>query len=218
MTDAPRRSFRLLLVGVGGQGCVTATRVLGDAAVDSGHAARIGELHGMSQRGGSVEASVVVGPGSSGMIGPGQADVVLGLEPIETWRAIPRMAAHTRVLMNSGRIVPATITHQGKTYPELSEVVDLIRAVTQHVHVIDGSGLAREAGFPRAANVLMLGALAGLGHLPCDRDALLRAVLARSPERLKADNRAAYELGLEAIQAAARSRGSLAAGERAPDG
>ncbi len=206
MTDARHSTFRLLLVGVGGQGCVTAARALGHAAVDSGHAASIGELHGMSQRGGSVEASVVVGHGSSGMIGPAQADVVLGLEPVETWRAIPRMGPQTRVLMNSGRIVPATLTHQGRSYPELGEILGLIRTVTQCLHVIDGNELAREAGFPHAANVLMLGALAGLDCLPCDRDALLGAVLTRSPERFKADNHAAFQLGLESITALAGGR------------
>jgi indolepyruvate ferredoxin oxidoreductase beta subunit len=200
VTEAARTYFRLLLVGVGGQGCVTAARVLGDASVASGHPARIGELHGMSQRGGSVEASVVVGPGSSGMIGPGQADVVLGFEPLETWRALGRMSGTTRVLMNSGRIVPATLTHQGRAYPEVDEVLALIRAVTRHVVVIDGSRIAREAGFPRATNVVMLGALAGLEDLPLDIDKLRQAVLARSPPRFVEDNRKAYELGVEAIE------------------
>jgi len=202
MSDRGQRFFRLLLVGVGGQGCVTAARVLGDAAVASGVFANIGELHGMSQRGGSVEASVVVGPGSSGMIGPGQADVVLGLEPVETWRAIARMGPNTRVLLSSGRIVPAMLTQQGKSYPELEEILARIRAVTPHVAVIDGSALARDAGIPRAANVVMLGALAYLGDLPFDQAVLGEAVLARSPASFADDNRKAFEIGMQAMESA----------------
>ena len=212
MSEQVSTYFRLLIVGVGGQGCVTAARVLGDAAVASGFPARIGELHGMSQRGGSVEASVVVGPGRSGMIGPGQAHVVLGLEPLETWRALGRMSAETRVLMNSGRIVPATLTHQGRAYPELEQVLERIRAVTQHIVVIDGSRLAREAGFPRAANVVMLGALSEMGDLPLDGARLLEAVLARSPKRFAADNEKAFALGVEAYKAVDRKAGQLADG------
>jgi len=204
MSEPAPTYFRLLLVGVGGQGCVTAARVLGDAAVAGGSSAHIGELHGMSQRGGSVEASVVVGPGSSGMIGPGQADVVLGLEPVETWRAVGRMNARTRVLMNSGCIVPATLTHQGKTYPPLPEVLGAIRAATSHVTVVDGSRLASEAGFPRAANVVMLGALSALGYLPFNEETLLQAVLGRSPKRFVEDNSRAFELGTQAIEALGR--------------
>jgi len=201
LAESPSAFFRLLLVGVGGQGCVTAARVLGDAAVACGLAACIGELHGMSQRGGSVEASVVVGPGHSGMIGPAQADVVLGLEPVETWRALPRMSADTRVVVNSGRIVPALLTQRGASYPPLAEILGYLRSVTPRVHVIDGSTLARDAGFPRATNVLMLGALAGLGFLPFGADALCQAVLGRSPERFQADNRAAFALGQQAVAA-----------------
>jgi len=201
VTESTHSFFRLLLVGVGGQGCITAARVLGDAAVGSGHAACIGELHGMSQRGGSVEASVVVGPGHSGMIGPGQADIVLGLEPVETWRALPRMSATTHVVLSTGRIAPAMLTHRGQTYPDLDEILGLIRAVTPHVRAIDAADLARDAGFPRATNVVMLGALAGLGWLPFDGGTLLQAVLARSPARFQADNRAAFALGQTAIMA-----------------
>jgi indolepyruvate ferredoxin oxidoreductase beta subunit len=196
---APDRArVNLLVVGVGGQGVLTAARLLGAAALDSGREAVLGQLHGMSQRGGSVESTVLIGPGHSSFIEPGAADLVLGLEPLEVLRARPRMSARTRVVVNVGRVVPYTLAQAGRDYPEMNGVLDGIRAVAPDLVEVDGSALAEAAGEPRTLNIVMLGVLAGLGLLPFDGRTLWRAVELHCPPRYLEHNRRAFELGQEA--------------------
>ncbi|MBW2527955.1 MAG: indolepyruvate oxidoreductase subunit beta [Deltaproteobacteria bacterium] len=194
--------LRILVVGVGGQGVLTIARFLGEAALSVELDVRLGQLHGMSQRGGSVEATVLLGPGSSSFIGPGEADVVLGLEPLEALRARPRMSRATRVVVNLGRVVPYPLAMQGRPYPPLEGVLAEIRDVCGRLVEIDGPEVCADVGSARALNVVMLGALAGLSVLPFDADALRQAIADRSPARLAATNRKAFDLGLEAVQQA----------------
>ena len=191
-----RRPLRVLIAGVGGQGTLVAARVLGTAARNAGLGVRVGQLHGLAQRGGSVEGVVVIGPGRTAFIGPGEADIVLGLEPLETQRALSRMSEATRVLLNR-QSVP--LTHRGAEYPPLQSILFRIRGVTDRVCDIDATALACEAGGPRSVNVVMLGALAGLDLLPFDEAALEVAVDAQSPERFATINRRAYQLGRESV-------------------
>lgn len=197
-------TFRVVIAGVGGQGVLVAARVLGSAARYAGFDARVGQLHGMAQRGGSVEGTVVIGRGSTAFIGPGDADVVLGLEPLETQRALPRMSDRTEVLMNERPVALATLTQRGVEYPELGTILQRVRGVTERVHTLDARSIAERAGSPRTLNVVMLGLLAGLDFLPFVENALARAVDAQSPERLVDINRRAYQLGRES---AAGTRG-----------
>ena len=199
MSPAERR-FKLLVVGVGGQGVLTAARFLGDAALASGLPVMVGQLHGMSQRGGSVECSVLIGPGDSTFIGDAEADVVLGLEPLEVLRALPKLADHTRVVVNLGNIVPFSLAVAGETYPEIDGILDQIRSVTKQVFPIDGPEAVRRSGLSRTLNVVMLGALAGLNILPFEGPALWQVMEKKIPERFLEANRTAYELGLRAVE------------------
>ena len=139
----PQERLKLLIVGVGGQGVLLISRVLGDAALAENLNVVVGQLHGMSQRGGSVSSTVLIGPGYSSFIGKNQADVVIGLEPLEVMRALPFMSDKTTILMNTGRIVPYLLSHQGKQYPELSSIKNHILAVTSTLHEIDGRELPK---------------------------------------------------------------------------
>lgn len=191
--------FKLLLVGVGGQGVLTAARFLGEAALASDREVVLGQLHGMSQRGGSVESTVLIGPGESSFIGPGQADAVLALEPLEALRARSRMSSRTRVVVNTGKVVPFTLAQQGRDYPDLEGILEDIRAVTSHVTTVDGPAVVTEVGNPRVLNITMLGALAALDLLPLPEGALLATVEKLSPSPYLVPNRRAFELGMEAV-------------------
>ncbi|MBI4879353.1 MAG: indolepyruvate oxidoreductase subunit beta [Planctomycetes bacterium] len=203
--------LRILIVGVGGQGVLTAARHLGEACLRTGHEAVLGQLHGMSQRGGSVESTVVVGGAESSFIEEGEADVVLGLEPLETLRARPRMHAQTRVVTSTTPVVPHLLSQMGKPYPPLPEILSAIRAAAPDLTTLDSAAIVRQAGARRALNVAMLGALAALEVLPFPAAALWSAVAARTPERFVAGNRRAFELG----GAAAKARTSPAPGRPA---
>ena len=196
MSLAPRTA--ILIVGVGGQGVISAARILGEAGVAAGVDAVLSQLHGMSQRGGSVESAVLLGPGGSALIQAGGADVVVALEPLEALRAQPRMSARTQVLVATDRVVPSAFAVQGRTYPDNDEILQRLRAVTPHVHPVDGARLLAEAGAPKALNMAMLGALGALGLLPFDPQTLRAAALARSNGR-GATNGRAFDAGRTAL-------------------
>jgi indolepyruvate ferredoxin oxidoreductase, beta subunit len=178
----------LVLVGVGGQGVLSTARLLGRAAANADLEVRVGQIYGLSQRGGSVEATVRIGPVSTAFISTAEADVVLGLEPLETERALPRMSARTTVLVNRTPIVPASMTLDRAAYPDLESIVEHIDAVAGFVHVIDGNALALEAGDRRLLNMVMVGALDGFGVLPISGGVLASAV-ERDGSELDSDSR-----------------------------
>lgn len=198
MSASPR--LKILVAGVGGQGALTAARFLGDACLASGLEVLVGQLHGMSQRGGSVECSVLVGPGRSTFIGAGEADVLLALEPLEALRALPRLSERSRVVVNLGTIVPFNLAMQGAPYPAISEILGALRAVTTRVYAVDGPALVKQVGVGRTLNVVLLGALAALGVLPFGPDALWQAVARHSPPRFLEANRRTFALGMESIE------------------
>ncbi len=202
-----RGRFKLLIAGVGGQGVLSAARWLGKAALSAGLEVVLGQLHGMSQRGGSVQSTVLFGPGHGSFIEDRGADAVLGLEPIEALRARPKMSADTRVVVNRGRVVPYTLAQQGQEYPELAGILADIRTVAPEIVTVDGPALVAAAGSARALNVAMLGALAGLEILPVGGDALWATVAERCPARYLESNRRAFVLGGEAVTAPASGVG-----------
>jgi len=194
-----QRRLRLLVVGVGGQGALTAARFAGEACLHAGHEVMVSQLHGMSQRGGSVECAVLIGAGESAFVGDGQADVVLALEPLEALRARPQMSAETTVVVSRGTIVPFPLAQRGESYPPVDGILDQLREVTPRVHELDAATLAQRAGAPRSLNAVMVGALGALELLPVTAEALLEAVSLGSPARFRDINRRAFELGGEAI-------------------
>jgi indolepyruvate ferredoxin oxidoreductase beta subunit len=202
----------VLIVGVGGQGVLTAGRILGDAAHATGLPVVEGQLHGMSQRGGSVECSVLIGPGESSFLRV--ADVVVGFEPLEALRAIPKIGPRTRILLNTGRVVPNELTRAGRPYPPLDSILSDLRAVAGGLHLVDGHAVVERVGVARTLNVVLLGALAGLDVLPFGQAALWQAVAGRCrPEFLQA-NRDAFDLGRAGIDARRRPEGDAVSQER----
>ena len=189
---------RVLVVGVGGQGVLTAARLLGEAAVDAGLPVVLGQLHGMSQRGGSVESSVLIGSEGSSFIPPGGADLLLGFEPIEVLRAKPSLSQSTTVLLSSGRVVPYPLAQAGETYPDFDGIVERLRSHCARVELVDGPALAEEAGDRRALNVVMLGALAGMAILPVDEESIAAVIERESAPARRDCNGRAFELGREA--------------------
>ena len=207
-------AFKLLAVGVGGQGVLSTARLLGAAGMAAGLEVRVGQHHGLAQRGGSVEASLIVGPGGSSFISRAEADIVLALEPLEAQRAIPRMSSATLVLIDPARIVPHSLTSRGQTAPSLDSIVREISAVTARILLVDASAAAREAGSPHSLNVAMLGVLSGLDLLPIPSGAILKVIEGLGHSALRHINLRAFELG----RALAREAGSPVRSARAEGG
>ncbi len=194
MTSSDQPS-RILVVGVGGQGVLVAARVIGNGARFAGLAVHVGQIHGMSQRGGSVESTIVIGENHTSFIGPGEADVVLGFEPLETLRALNRMNENTRVIINTQPVNLTTMSFRGESYPPIEDIVARISKVTPHIALVDALPIAREAGQPRCMNVVMLGVLDGLGRLPYEVQYLEQATEHQSPPAFVDMNKRALRLG-----------------------
>jgi indolepyruvate ferredoxin oxidoreductase beta subunit len=144
-----------------------------------------------------VEATVRIGQVSTAFISRGEADVVVGLEPLETERIIPRMSAATTVLVNRTPIVPSSLTLDRTAYPDLSSIVGRIATVAGIVHVIDSNALAQRAGDSRLLNVVMLGALDGFGLLPIPTDVLTSLVASHGSGPNSEARSKAFHLGHE---------------------
>jgi len=191
------RSCPIVVAGVGGQGVISLAQLLGHAAIDAGLEARVGQIYGLSQRGGSVEATVQIGPGSTAFISPGQAEVVVGLEPVEAERTIPKISPQATVLVNRTPIVPTALTLSGAAYPDLPSIVSHIEEVADSVLVVDGTALAQQAGNTRLLNIVMVGVLAGIDLLPMPPASLAAAVEHLYSSAGPAPSRRAFGLGEE---------------------
>lgn len=166
-----RHPWRILTVGTGGQGVLTAAHLLSRFFVARGHEVVSGQLHGMAQRGGAVQSSVMLDCGISPVIPEGKADFVLGLEPIECARALHFVSSRTWVFMNTTMVTPFVVAqdqirNRGLGPPSVPELEQAIRSVTSCLLVADATALAEQAGSIRTLNLVMLGSLFGADVLP----------------------------------------------------
>jgi indolepyruvate ferredoxin oxidoreductase beta subunit len=183
----------VVVVGVGGQGVILISEIIGRAAMLAGLSVRGVETHGMAQRGGSVINHIRVGCDYSAMISPGSADVLLAMEPAEALRYAHYLSPEGVALVNTRQVLPVTVTTGQATYPPLEEILAPLREVSSEVWPMDATGLATEAGSPQATNVVMLGALSK--HLPIEEAILLEALSETVPAKFLEINRKAFELG-----------------------
>jgi indolepyruvate ferredoxin oxidoreductase beta subunit len=200
-----RCGWRILIAGTGGQGVLTAARLLCDCFVARGHRAVSSQLHGMAQRGGAVQSSVIIDGGISPVIASGRANYVVGFEPVEAARALPWMSPRTVVYMNTAPVIPfvlaqrALLKDQVATYPHVIQLLDCIRAVTNKVCSFDATRCAKAAGSTKGLNMVMLGCLLGSGSLPCTADEFWNTVSKRMPPASLASNRRAFLGGVELV-------------------
>ena len=186
---------RLIIVAVGGQGNLLASRVLGEAALLSDVPVRMSEIHGMAQRGGVVESAIVFGDSDSTIISDGEADVLVGFEPSETIRAINKCNSKTVVITNLSPLPPFTVAIGKGTYPDLNEVQDLIRAKTANLIAFDAADLAKEAGNVMSVNMVLLGAMIQTDILPLTADSIKEIIKTKTKKAFVDINLKAFDLG-----------------------
>lgn len=189
---------RIVFVGVGGQGNILASRLVGEACVAAGIPAVVSEIHGMAQRGGIVETAVVIGDATSPIVSRGEADVLIGFEPSETLRALNKCNENTVVIANVQSLPPFTVTIGQGTYPDIDEALDLIRARVRSLISLDGNELAEKAGNPLSLNMVMLGALIGSKVIPLDESALKETIAKSTKKAFLESNLKAFDLGVSA--------------------
>lgn len=195
-------NINILVVGIGGQGVMTATEILAEAAIAMGHDAKKTEVAGMAQRGGVVSSHLRFGKKVlSPQITPGTADVLLGFESAETMRWQHMLRPNGITLMNTAKLVPPVVELGLFDYPD--DPIAEIRQAGRQVVAFDASSIAQELGDIRLGNTVMLGAIAD--HLPFSAEVLLDCVLKRferKGEKMVELNRRAFAAGRTAVSEA----------------
>jgi len=191
---------RILLVGIGGQGVLSAGRWIGDAATACGVPVVVGQIHGLSQRGGSVQAPIALGGARSWEIPDGSADALVALEPMEGARALNKVSGRTTVIVNTRPIVPISLQSAGRPYPPLTSLLGPLEETAGSFTATDATSLAAAAGSHRALNVVMLGMLAAAGLLPFPGGRLLDVISDAGIPGLAEIDRDAFRMGEEALK------------------
>jgi len=191
---------RLIIVAVGGQGNLLASKVLAEAALIADIPVRMSEIHGMAQRGGVVESAVIFGDAASTIISDGEADVLVGFEPSETLRALNKCSANTVVITNTSPLPPFTVMIGKGVYPDLSQLRNLIQAKTAKLIAFDALALAKKAGNVMSLNMVLLGALIQTGTLPLAGECVKEAIRAATKASFQEINLTAFDLGYAAAQ------------------
>ncbi len=198
-------TINFLLAGVGGQGTILASDVLVNVGVRAGYQAKQAEVHGMSQRGGSVTSFVRWGEVVySPLVGAGEVGVYLSFEKAETLRNLGQLRAGALTVVNLQAIEPVTVTSGGQTYPDDERLRKAVAQVTDKAVYVDGERIASELGNARAANVVLLGALSALieheGLAPAlTVDAWLAEITQRVPAKYLELNRQAFHAGRASV-------------------
>ena len=186
--------YDIILAGVGGQGVLSLAAIIARAAMKAGLEVRQSEVHGMSQRGGGVQAHLRLSdaPIASDLIPQGGADMILSMEPLEALRYLSSLKPEGAVVTASNPFINIP------DYPELEPVLNAIKSLPLY-RVIDAESLAKEAGNPKAVNMTLVGAAAAL--LPISIDALeesAREAFAKKDLRVVESNLKAFKLGARA--------------------
>ena len=181
----------ILIVGVGGQGTLLASRLLGNVMLSQGYDVKISEVHGMSQRGGSVVTYVRYGKNvASPIIEQGEADIILAFEMLEAYRALPYLKKGGKMIVNSQSIDPMPVIIGAMEYPEnikekLEDKIDLL--------TVDALKCAKEAGNAKAVNVVLIGVMAKLTDIPYEN--WIETIKTTVPPKFLEVNLKAFEAG-----------------------
>lgn len=197
MSQAEQKKLDLLITGVGGQGAILASDIIGKAAVTAGLPIRAAETHGMAQRGGSVVNHIRVGNNYGSMIPKKGADILLALEPMEAVRYLDFLKDGGIVIVNTQPIIPVTVTSGLTKYPEISDILDSL-SEKYIVKAFNADELAFEAGNRLAMNVVMVGAVSS--YLPISKETLLDSVKALVPQKTIEVNLRAFEAGRQKVE------------------
>lgn len=182
---------KIMIVGVGGQGTLLASRILGNVAIGEGYDVKVSEVHGMSQRGGSVVTYVKYGEKVySPIIDRGEADTILAFELLEAYRALPYLKKGGKMIVNSQKIDPMPVITGAAKYPE--EIDKKLQAVADTT-IVDALSAAKEAGNMKAVNVVLIGVLAKTTDIAYEK--WIETIKTTVPPKFLEINLKAFDIG-----------------------
>ncbi len=184
----------IMIVGVGGQGTLLASRIIGAVLLEGGYDVKVSEVHGMSQRGGSVVTYVKYGDKVySPVIEKGEADLILSFEELEAARWLPYLKQGGRLVLNTQRINPMPVITGAAEYPE--NITEKLKKTGADITAVDALKIAEEAGSAKAVNVALLGVLSGSTEF--GEDVWMKAIEKCVPEKALDINKKAFKIARE---------------------
>ena len=195
------KEFNMMIAGVGGQGLIVATEMLGTAAVSEGLSTKGVEMIGMAQRGGAVISVLRLGSAPQAPLIPlGSGDLMLGFEMAEALRYITYMSKSSFIVLNTQQIMPVPVLLGQSIYPSLKETIEKLRKNSARIVTLDAIKLALEAGSARSANMVMLGAAFGTRLLPIKTETIKATIQGRFTGQIGLSNIKGFDLGYQACQ------------------
>ena len=191
------KNYCVYITGVGGQGVVRTSIIIGLACVKKGVNVVMSEIHGMAQRGGSVPAEMKIGDAYSPIIEKGGADLLISFEPAESLRAMSKLSKDTVAVVNTQPIIPVTVALGTSVYLDPKMYIDELKSKLKRVVVLDAESMAREAGNILALNMVMLGASSATPGFPIEKEFLVAAMKENLPAKAIDANLRAFDMGFE---------------------
>ncbi len=189
--------YSIYICGVGGQGIIKTSTIIGEAAMNQGLDVVMSEIHGMSQRGGSVSTELKIGGYNSSIIPNQGADMLLAFEPIEAVRGLDKVTDDTKIVYNTHPIVPSSTN---KPYPSVDSITRTLKENFKHVLPIDGTQLAIDAGSVLSLNMVLLGAVTADEKFPLTKDSVIDAMKNNLKPKFHEMNLKAIESGYKSIK------------------
>jgi len=194
--------LNIVICGIGGQGNVLASEVVGSAMTDRGYQVTIGETYGAAQRGGSVMSHVRVSEDKelSVLISSGEAHIIIGFEPMETLRMVRKYAnPDTMVVYDPRPVYPLGVLQGVQTYPDLDALAEEIKTLSAVAYPVPAADIAMEVGDSRAANIALLGAFTQLPDTPLSREDLEKILQQRFKGKVLELNQKAFAMGCAVV-------------------
>ncbi len=189
--------YSMYICGVGGQGIIKTSIIIGEAAMNQGLNVIMSEIHGMSQREGSVSTQLKIGDYNSPLLSEHTADMLLSFEPIETIRAIKKANKNTKIIINTTPIIPYS---QNKKYPNVDNLISILKDNYKNTQPIDGNKLALNAGNTLSLNMVMLGAAIADNNFPISKNNIIESMKNNLNPKFHKINLNAIEKGYQWIK------------------
>lgn len=192
-----KNSYRIYIIGVGGQGSIKTATIIGEAAMNQGLNAVMSEVHGMAQRGGTVVTGLKIGDIKSPLVEKYSADLLLAFEPAELLRAINVIGKETDIIVNCSKIIPFTVSLGISKYPDINQIVEQLDGKVKRLHFIDADKIAKEVGHIIVANIVTLGAALATSRFPIKKEFIIESLRQNLPAHSIDMNIKALEVGYQ---------------------
>lgn len=192
-------NYSIYICGVGGEGIIKTSVIVGEAAMNEGYGVVMSEIHGMSQRGGSVSTELKIGDAKSSIIEKHTADMILGFEPVELVRGLDKANKETQLVFNNHPIIPPQLSSLNQSYPNVDILLNTLKENYPNVHSINGTDLAIEAGNILSLNMVMLGAATANKTFPLSKDKVINAMKNNLKEKFHLMNIKAFNKGFDSV-------------------